>query len=198
MMKSKGMDRVADLIVLNLLFLLCCTLLVTAGASFTAMHYTLRRLQEEKGSIAKDFWVAFKANFRQATLLWVLFCLLAVLLCLNFRIVSVWTGPVHYVFMVLMIVIACLLQLWGSVVFPLLARFENSTRKTAMNALLLALANPVRSYCALVINLLPVLFAAAFPQLFLIVSVLWMMLLCSVSAWLIQRLLAPVFDRICK
>ena len=35
----QGLNKVADLMFLNLLTLLCCVPVVTAGASFTALHY---------------------------------------------------------------------------------------------------------------------------------------------------------------
>ena len=68
-MHFKGMEKVADLIVINLLFILCSIPIVTIGASATAMHYTLRRWREGQGSLAKDFFRSFRLNFRQATAL---------------------------------------------------------------------------------------------------------------------------------
>lgn len=197
-MKIKGMEKAADLISLNLLFLLCSIPVVTMGAASTAMHYALRRWQEEQGSILRDFWKSLKQNFGQATLLWLLFLALAAVMGLNFWIIGFWTGPVYYVFMVLLMVMAYILLLWVTMVFPFLARFDNSTGQIAKNALLLALFSPARSFCALIINLFPIIFAILLPKLFLLASVLWLLILYSASGLLIQFLFAPVFDKISK
>ena len=40
----KFLGTMADLMILNMLTVLCCVPIVTAGASFTAMHYVLQKL----------------------------------------------------------------------------------------------------------------------------------------------------------
>ena len=45
------MGRVADLIMLNVVFLICCLPIVTIGASLTALHYvTLKMARNEESS----------------------------------------------------------------------------------------------------------------------------------------------------
>ena len=197
-MKFKGIEKVWDLIVLNLLFVLFSIPIVTMGAAATAMHYALRRWREEQGDIPHDFVAAFRRNFKQATLMWMGFLILAAMLTLNFWIVDVWVGSVRDIFMTLLTVIGCVMLAWVGVVFPLLARFDNTTFQMAKNALLLALSSPVRTLGAMLLNILPVLFALLLPNLFLITSVLWLGFLCSASGLLVQLLFAPLLDRITK
>lgn len=195
-MHFKGMEKVADLIVVNLLFMLCSLPVFTIGAAATAMHYTLRRWREHEGSLVRDFFRSFRLNFRQATILWLIFLLLVAALLWNFWAISSWTGFMYQVVTVMLFVVAAVLLAWVSVVFPLLARFDNTTGKTAQNALLLALVSPVRSLGAVVLNVLPIAFSILLPGVFLICSVLWLGLLCSSSGFIVQLLFAPVFDRI--
>ena len=55
------MGRVADLIILNLLCILCCLPIVTAGASVTAMFYvTLKMARNEESYIVRSFFKSFK------------------------------------------------------------------------------------------------------------------------------------------
>ena len=71
------LNRLADLIWLNILTMLCCIPVVTAGASLTAMYYmTIKMVRREEGYIARGFWKSFRQNFRQATLIWLLVLLL--------------------------------------------------------------------------------------------------------------------------
>ena len=39
-----AISKIANCILLNMLFLICCIPIVTAGASFTAMYYTVEKI----------------------------------------------------------------------------------------------------------------------------------------------------------
>ena len=77
----QGLNKVADLMFLNLLTLLCCVPVVTAGASFTALHYVaLKIVRNEECYIARDFFKSFRRNLRQGTIIWLLMLFLALVL----------------------------------------------------------------------------------------------------------------------
>ena len=58
----KVLNRIADLVGLNLLAILFCIPIVTIGASITAVYGCIFRIQEKKeGYLIKDFWKLFKA-----------------------------------------------------------------------------------------------------------------------------------------
>ena len=66
------LNKVTDLLILNLVTLLLCLPVITAGAALTAMHYVLLKMvRGEEGYIVKSFFRAFKREFRQATVMWV-------------------------------------------------------------------------------------------------------------------------------
>ena len=68
-----------DLIILNVLTLLCCLPVVTAGASFTAMHSVLwRMVRHEETYVARQFFDSFKRNLKQSLLPWLAFLLAAI------------------------------------------------------------------------------------------------------------------------
>ena len=67
-------ESVGELIILNLLTVLCCIPVVTFGASISAMNDVLiRKKHDEPYSIAGSFFKAFKNNFRHATGTWLIF-----------------------------------------------------------------------------------------------------------------------------
>ena len=69
------MGRVADLIMLNVVFLICCLPIVTIGASLTALHYvTLKMARNEESYIIRSFFKSFKQNFKQATVINLIIC----------------------------------------------------------------------------------------------------------------------------
>ena len=53
-MKLKGMEKVGDLLLTNLLFVLCSLPVVTLGASATAMHYVLGRIRRQEGTVTSS------------------------------------------------------------------------------------------------------------------------------------------------
>ena len=58
----KVLNRIADLVGLNLLAILFCIPIITIGASITAVYGCIFRIQEKReGYLTKDFWKLFKA-----------------------------------------------------------------------------------------------------------------------------------------
>ena len=153
---------IADLAILNLITLLCCVPVITAGAAMTAMHYVLLKIvRQEEGYITADFLRSFRQNFRQATAVWSLFLLFAALLVLDFFLTggSDGTGRSFLIFVRYMLagagIFAALVFLY---VFPLLARLENTVAGTIRNAARLAISSPPRT---LVMALVTLSFPAA-------------------------------------
>ena len=153
---------IADLAILNLITLLCCVPVITAGAAMTAMHYVLLKIvRQEEGYITADFLRSFRQNFRQATAVWSLFLLFAALLVLDFFLTggSDGTGRSFLIFVRYMLagagIFAALVFLY---VFPLLARLENTVAGTIRNAARLTISSPPRT---LVMALVTLSFPAA-------------------------------------
>lgn len=197
-MKFKGMEKVGDLLLVNLLFVVCSLPVVTIGASATAMYYVLGRIRRQEETVTKDFFQSFRENFRQATLYWGALLLVALALYWNFRLISGWTGALYSVMMVLLILVSWFAVSWGSLVFPLLSRFDNTSAATARNAGILVLAVPLRTLAAAAINALPVALAVFLPGVFALSAVLWLFCLFSAGAYGILCLLSPVFTQLEK
>lgn len=197
-MKFKGMEKVGDLLLVNLLFVVCSLPVVTIGASATAMYYVLGRIRRQEGTVTKDFFRSFRENFRQATLYWGVLLLVALALYWNFRLISGWTGTLYSVMMVSLILVRWFAVSWGSLVFPLLSRFDSTSAVTARNAGILVLAVPLRTLAAAAINALPVALAVFLPGVFALAAVLWLFCLFSAGAYGILCLLSPVFTQMEK
>ncbi|MBD5449480.1 MAG: DUF624 domain-containing protein [Lachnospiraceae bacterium] len=136
------LNRVGDLLILNILMIICCIPVITAGAAFTAMHYViLKMIRGEEGYLIKGFFKSFVRNIKQATLIWLLMLLVIVVYVgdsLIFKYSEV-TFPKPLVITV--VAVGAILLMISMYVFPLLARFDNTIRNTIKNAALLAFAN---------------------------------------------------------
>ena len=131
------LTKTADLIILNVLTMLCCLPVITAGASFAAMHYVLLQLvRGEESYIIRTFFAQFKANFLKATALWIFFLVLFAGIGAGFFLILRGGGSTLVLVGegVLGLVIF-MLFLWA---FPLQAKFENTLGGTLKNAYMLA------------------------------------------------------------
>ncbi len=126
-----------DLLLLNLLALLCCVPVITAGASITALNdLTIRIVRQEDEYIVRPFFRSFADNFRKATLLWLLVLLAAALLGVDY-LAALSYIPALRVGIIAIGIIVFAVALYA---FALLARYENSLRATVRNAAALSVA----------------------------------------------------------
>ena len=187
------LNRFADLMILNLLFLLTSIPIFTIGASLTALYSVCFHLgTDREGSTFRDYFAAFKENFRQATSLFLLLLLwlmgtggAAVIFCFM-------AGWMHYLFVpfaVLFIVVV----LVASYVFPLLSRFDNQNTITLKNAALLSLGYLPRSIIIGAINLFPFVLLAVDLLAFLKAGFAWLIIWFSAAAYCYCLLLKKVF-----
>ena len=61
-----------DLVVLNLLYVLCCIPVVTIGAATTALYGTVLALLHDEGHLYTLFVRIFLKRFKQTTVFWLL------------------------------------------------------------------------------------------------------------------------------
>ena len=84
----RALSRVFDLILLNLLWLACSLPVITIGASTTALYsVTLKMAANEEGYILRGFLEAFRRNWKQSTVIWLILLVIGAALGADFMIV---------------------------------------------------------------------------------------------------------------
>ena len=79
-----ALNRIGDIIIANLLFLLCSIPLVTIGPSLTALyHCMLRIVKGNEDKVTKTFFRALRQNFVQSLIAWLALVSVGVILFLN-------------------------------------------------------------------------------------------------------------------
>ena len=148
---SRFIYSVTDYVKLGLVFLLFSIPGITAGAAAAAvMTVGMRIERNEAPAIFRPFWQAFRANFRQGTLLTLLFMAVFGFLAADWYVLWQMEGTalirvICGVIFILALLSGCL-ALW---VFPTLARFELTNRQILHNALIHMLACFPRTVLAL-------------------------------------------------
>ncbi len=138
----RTLGRLADLMILNLCFIVSCIPVFTIGAALTGMSYVLLKIADkEEGYIFRSYWKSFRQNFRQATVIWLISLAFGIVIVLDFLILSNASGSFFSVTRILVLAATMVYLMILIYVFPLLARFENSISATFKNALILSIAN---------------------------------------------------------
>ena len=137
------LTKIADLMVLNILFCITSIPLITIGASWTALYsVTLKMVRDEEGSVSRSYFRSFRQNFRQATLLWLGVLVVLALLVLDIRVLNGMAGGTAPGLLRVGVEILALLGIMVlQYLFPSLARFEASLADTLKNACMMALAH---------------------------------------------------------
>lgn len=130
------LNALGNLIVLNILTLICSIPIFTFGASMTALYTMVMRMaRKEDGKIISEYFKAFKANFKQATILWLIFGGLIGFMTFDIWLLRSITGTFGTVYRVILFVIILIFAMVLIHIFAVLARFDNTIKNTAKNAL---------------------------------------------------------------
>ena len=140
----QGLDKFFNVCYLSIVWLLACIPIITIGAANTALYYTANKvLKHNRGYVWKDFWGAFRANFKQSTIVWLVTLGLALLMCFDtyvmwkFAAAGYGIGKIYIFFTIVLAFVI----MWAVYVFPYIGRFANTTKAIMKNALLLAFAH---------------------------------------------------------
>lgn len=128
---------------LGLLWTICSLPVFTMGAATTALYtVTLRLVRDREGTSAvAQFLRAFRANFKQATQLWLVMLAAGAVLGLDgyilwhLRSTTTGAGAVFWTILLSLVIAAALFYAMVLVyLFPLLAYFDNGNRAMLKNA----------------------------------------------------------------
>lgn len=190
------MGKVADLIILNLICVLCCLPIVTIGPSLTALHYvTMKMVRNEESYIVKNFFKSFKENFKQATIINLIMLVVGLMLFLDINIVKRMSGKLYSGLFVVFIAFLLLYMLVFLYIYPVLAKFYNTIKHTFINAFLMSIRHLPYTFVMLVITLLPIgIFFIPSLQLQSTCLMLLLIMGPAVIAYLNGHFLVRIFD----
>ena len=169
---SQFIYSVMDYVKLGLVFLLFSIPGFTAGAAAAAvMTVGMRIERKEAPTIFRPFWQAFKENFKQGTLLTVLFMAVFGFLAADWYVLMQMeqTLLIRVICAIIFVLalLAASLMMW---VFPTLARFELTNRQIIHNAVIHMFARFPQTLLALAAAVGGFILASLFPQVLPLVT----------------------------
>ncbi len=146
--------KVADMIILNILCLICSLPIVTVGASFSAKYYvSMKIVKGEEVTVIRPFFKAFKDNFKQATKIWLIILGVGVILLFDWVwIFTLGYGNVKPIFLILLSVASMYLIALFLSIFPFIARYEVTILEAFKAAALFAFLHYITFLLTLVVE----------------------------------------------
>ncbi len=163
----RGLTRIADVMILNFLFILTSLPVLTLGASLTALNFTAMRIGTGAcNSVTADYFRSFRKNLRQATGLALVLAALAAVLAAWYTVLdtAALDAGVRLALLALWYILAFSLATTALFAFPYLAKFEGRIRDVLRNALLLSFRHLPTALAALAIIILSLGVALFYPQ----------------------------------
>ena len=193
------LQKIADMVIMNVLYLLCCIPIVTIGAAQAGLYSGIRQLMnpEDDRSCVPFFFKGFCTGFKQVTVVYLFFAGAFALL----GVLYVWLQFYAYAGMPVVPIGMCvalmvLVAVFSAVIGPFHASFSCTTKQLFRNLFLVTMAYPIRSCCtAALINLPLVLFAVDIYSLFEL-TVLWIALYYSMAFLLIHLLMRKPMEEL--
>ncbi len=187
------MGKVADLVILNILAMICSIPIVTIGASWTAMYFVaIRIVRKEEGYVIRDFFRSFKENFKQATIIWLLVVAVAAVFVGDIVIYRMMPDQIPQIIMIVVAALAFLMLGTVVYVFPVLSRFHNTTKNTIKNAFLLSIVNIPFTLIFIVLMIIPVILAVFVIELAPILLLMGLSLPAYISSMMFVRIFRKV------
>jgi len=191
------LSRLADILWLNILFIICCIPIFTIGAATTSLYYvTLKMVRDEESYITKSFFKSFKQNFLQATGIWLIILVVGIVIAMDYRMVVfeeyaylIPSAAVRNVIMVASMVMIIVLANVTVYVFPILAKFDNTIKNTIRNAFLMSIRHLPYTVLLIIIPIVPIVLMYFSVHMYLLVVIMF-----SAEAYISSKLFVKIFD----
>ena len=179
----QGVRRMYDYVVLGLLWAVVSLPVVTFGAAALAALYTAEKaIEKHDGHVISTFFRRFRAEFKQATVLWLIAILLIAVLIFDVQLLWNLGMPagVRFLTFGVLYVMFCWVHMW----FGYLSKFAETTPKLLYNTFCMVFQNFGLTIISGVVTIIAVFFLLVFllrmPPLLLIVPGAYIMVESSV------------------
>ncbi|WP_419497765.1 YesL family protein [Bifidobacterium pullorum] len=195
---NRFMTMVANLLIVNIAWAVCCVPVITIGASTGAMFAVCRRLAagEEGTSILRTFLGEFRRLFVRSLPVTLILLVFWAIAAFDLWYLSAQTADSAAVVYGMTAVVLALVAAGVGFVMPQLSTIDDmATLQRFRNSFLLALLHPLVALAMLISTLLPVVLALAFPMALIPIVWLWALILSAVTAYGQIRLMTWAFAR---
>ena len=189
--------RMYDLMVLNVLWLLCCLPVFTFGPASSALSRVMITLvRGGSEAVAKNFFLAFRRDFGRAVVLGLIGLLGLAIAVSDILFALSLSGGMKILFLIVAVLVCSLVFSYLAYIFALHAFFENSIAGQIRNALSLAAASPMDTLAIWLCFAVPVAAILLLPRIVLVyIGFLYILFGVSCPAYFAAKHQAKVIAR---
>ena len=190
-------DRFGDLFMLNIMFVVSCIPIFTIGAAVTALYtVTNKMVKNEEGPVAHEYWKAFKSNFKEATKIWLIMMLIIAAMVGQYLYIVFNENQVSKYLIIILGFEFIIMCFELPLLFPLVARYKNTTGAMIKNSLLISLSNLGTWFRMFFIWMVPVVVYLMRPNLMFYTWYLWGLILTSLLAYTCSMTLVKLYAKL--
>lgn len=187
--------RVSDLIILNLIFMLSCIPIVTIGASISALHAVcLKIVRGQESYMWQGFWKAFRQNFKQGTVLWIISVILFIFINVDYTILNSVDSPLFTCVKIALGSVSVVLFSMFIYIFPIIAHFKCTIRQAIKNSLFMTIGH--LPFSILLVAMYSLIFFLTTLNVQMLTLVIAVATICGFSVVALTACI--IFDRIFK
>ena len=189
--------RMFDLMVLNILWLLCCLPVFTFGPASSALARVMITLvRGGSEAVAKNFFIAFRRDFGRAVVLGLIGLAGLAVAVSDILFALSLSGGMKILFLIVAVLVSSLVFSYLAYIFALHAFFENSIAGQIRNALSLAAASPMDTLAIWLCFAVPVAAILLLPRIVLVyIGFLYILFGVSCPAYFAAKHQAKVIAR---
>lgn len=193
------LTRVFDLLLLNILCLICSLPVITAGAAFIALYTVIFKwMRNEDPPVVSAYFAAFRENLKKGCAMGAVFLIIFLVLGADLHIIGHMHSPSGSLFYGVILMLLAAAVSVAVYAFPLAAWFENTVRSHLGNAWRLAVTHLPQTVIIAVLHLFPVLWFLLSPETFFAAAFLWGIIGAAVIAYFSSWFLAGIFLKLEK
>lgn len=191
------LGHVASFIIINLLFIVCCIPIITAGPALCALHHSMMKLyKKEPIHPFFEFFRSFKNNLKQGCIIQAIVLVISIFLFLDLRytIAAFGSNRIAQIASIFFMMIAFVFLLMLTLLYPIQAQFSNTLKDTFKNALLLSLSHLPFCFIMMLLNLLPIILLMIWLNGFLFMLPFYIFIGFSVTSFLNCFFIKKIFQ----
>lgn len=155
---STVLNTIGDLIVLNLLTLVCSIPIFTFGAAFSSMYQILIKIaRKEEGRITGPYFKAFRENFRKSTIVWLIGGGISLFIAFDIFLLSKFSFSFSRIYQVILFILLFLAVMFTLFALVTEAHFENTVKNTIVNGMKFSVIHILLSVLVTALTIAPFL-----------------------------------------
>ena len=119
---------------LNLIWLICCLPIVTAGASTAAQHYSAKQLIDGDTHVFKNFKIGMRSYWKNSSVLWFIFLILAAIFVFDYKLINANELPAELFILGASVLAFITLLFTMSWTYPIMINFSGTAKDIFFNA----------------------------------------------------------------